>query len=182
MARAPFLIPAPRCWLATDGMGTAKKATSSASFRSVEKGIMREDALKILRDGGQLRLSALLRGRVRHFADGMALGSRDLIEDAFSKRRAWFGTKRRTGGSVVAIGGKGARPSLFVESSKTLNISIDLLMLEKLTNSLFFLLLIGVSSKGERSNKAAKSIFGRIPERINGGDSAVGDSRNSVNW
>ena len=46
---------------------------------------------------GRLGTAELLRHRVRHFTQGLALGSRDWVEHVFESHRGNFGGKRKTG-------------------------------------------------------------------------------------
>jgi REP element-mobilizing transposase RayT len=47
--------------------------------------------------GGRLGLAEVLRLRVRYFSDGVALGSRNYVEEVFREFRARFGPRRKTG-------------------------------------------------------------------------------------
>ena len=50
---------------------------------------------------GRLGHSELIRCKVRHFADGAALGSKAFVESVFAKERHRFGAKRKTGARTV---------------------------------------------------------------------------------
>jgi len=54
-------------------------------------------ARKVLKKEGRLSSPELLFCRVRYFSDGLAIGSRNFIEDLFQKNRNLFGEKRKTG-------------------------------------------------------------------------------------
>jgi len=58
------------------------------------------DAVKAA--AGALSRAELLRCRVRHFADGAALGTKKFVEAVFQKERHRFGTRRKTGARAVA--------------------------------------------------------------------------------
>ena len=50
---------------------------------------------------GNLSRGELLRCRVRHFADGAALGTKQFVEAVFKKERHRFGARRKTGARAV---------------------------------------------------------------------------------
>ena len=50
---------------------------------------------------GQLSAAEALRFRLRHFRDGLALGSRGFVEEVFTEFRERFGPKRRSGSRPV---------------------------------------------------------------------------------
>jgi len=52
---------------------------------------------EILAAGGKLTLAQLLRCRVRHFSDGLVLGSRSFVNRYFEGARAEFGPRRASG-------------------------------------------------------------------------------------
>ena len=60
-------------------------------------GISRAAVEKVFAAGGQLTLAQLLRCRVRHFADGLAVGSESFIERVFATLREAFSERRSTG-------------------------------------------------------------------------------------
>jgi hypothetical protein len=51
----------------------------------------------------------MLGHRVRYFTDGMVLGSREFVEQAFVLARAWFGPKRKSGARKLARADTGLR-------------------------------------------------------------------------
>ena len=51
---------------------------------------------------GKLSDAALLRCRVRHFADGAALGTKKFVEAVFQQERHRFGPRRKTGARTVS--------------------------------------------------------------------------------
>jgi hypothetical protein len=59
-----------------------------------------------LRGGKSLGKAFLLRCRVRYFTDGLVLGSRDFVEQAFQEKREWFGSKRKTGTRGLPVEGE----------------------------------------------------------------------------
>ena len=68
------------------GGQVSKKGFSERTSREVIKG--RE---------GRLSTAELIRHRVRHFTQGLALGSREWVEQVFVENRDSFGPKRKTG-------------------------------------------------------------------------------------
>jgi hypothetical protein len=57
--------------------------------------------MKVLENGGKLSLSELLRCRVRYFSDGVAIGSRSIVEGVFAGIREHFGEKRKDGARKI---------------------------------------------------------------------------------
>jgi putative transposase len=60
-------------------------------------GISPEAIAKVWAAGGKLSVAQVLRCRVRHFTDGLAVGSAAFIERVFQIHRAAFGDKRQSG-------------------------------------------------------------------------------------
>ena len=82
--------PAYRLYLHARGEANASKP-----------GMTRERVKAVLAEGGKLTPSELLRCRVRYFSDGVALGSREFIENVFRSHRGNFGPKRKTGARPI---------------------------------------------------------------------------------
>ena len=61
----------------------------------MSKGGMRSDLR--LRDRKLVKLSEILRSRVRYFTDGAIIGSRAYVEAAFGRHRGHFSVKREVG-------------------------------------------------------------------------------------
>ncbi|MGB6220378.1 MAG: hypothetical protein WBG04_05050, partial [Haloferula sp.] len=59
--------------------------------------VPRETALRVLKKGGRLDWATYLRCRVRYFTDGLVIGSRDFVEQAFAACRDHFSATRRHG-------------------------------------------------------------------------------------
>ena len=60
--------------------------------------------------GGELSLGEVLRLRVRYFSDGVVLGSRGFVNEAFAHGRERFGPRRKDGarklrGPAAALAG-----------------------------------------------------------------------------
>ena len=69
----------------------------NAAGAIVRQGIDPEAVRQVVAEGGALPLTTLLRCRVRYFTDGVVLGSRTFVEEAFQRHRAFFSPKRATG-------------------------------------------------------------------------------------
>ena len=54
-------------------------------------------------------MGQMLRGRLRHFSDGGAIGSRGFVDDLFDSSRERFGSKRKDGARKLR--GKGTAPA-----------------------------------------------------------------------
>ncbi len=77
-------------------------------------GIDAERIREVLANDGQLTIREALHCRVRYFSDGMILGSRVFVDEAFQRYRGNFGTKRWTGAQIVC---PHVAPSLFTRVS-----------------------------------------------------------------
>ncbi len=71
----------------------ASEATGESPSGSIPIGEWR----KVLEQGGELPLAAVLRCRVRYFSDGAVLGSREFVEDIWSEFPDQFARRRRSG-------------------------------------------------------------------------------------
>ena len=65
--------------------------------RAVRKGFSRERVDEVLAKKGKLTWGEMLRCRVRYFADGAVLGSKEFVNTIFAAERHRFGPKRQTG-------------------------------------------------------------------------------------
>lgn len=52
---------------------------------------------QVIKEGGKLSLGDVLLLRIRHITDGVALGSREFVEEVFMKYRGNFGVNRKSG-------------------------------------------------------------------------------------
>ena len=59
---------------------------------------------RVLREGGRLSRSQLLRCRVRYFSDSAVLGSREFVNTVFHTHRECFGPKRKEGARALRFG------------------------------------------------------------------------------
>ena len=66
------------------------------------KVILDKDKIKaVIEQGGELSLGQILRLRVRHMSDGVALGSRAFVNEVFTLHREKFGAKRKDGARPI---------------------------------------------------------------------------------
>ncbi|MBK1792814.1 transposase [Persicirhabdus sediminis] len=63
----------------------------------VRKGIRKDEIEKVAEANGQVNMAYLLRHKVRHFSDGMAIGSQSFLNEVFQQTKEWFGEKRKSG-------------------------------------------------------------------------------------
>lgn len=75
--------------------------TAGHSGSSQKMALDRETILAELAQGGQLSLPQVLRVRVRHFTDGLILGSRSYVNEVFLQHREKFGSKRKDGARTI---------------------------------------------------------------------------------
>ena len=73
------------------------KGQSKRQRVRTQRGFRREEVLKKLKSGVALSRAELLRCKVRYFSDGLVLGSKDFVESAYQKKRAWFSQSRKKG-------------------------------------------------------------------------------------
>ena len=85
-----------RCWLFGEGLSVPDEAG-----RTKQRGVSLEEVRKVREAGGKLTRAQLLRCRVRYFSDGVAIGSRNFIEELFQVRREHFGATRRDGARPI---------------------------------------------------------------------------------
>jgi REP element-mobilizing transposase RayT len=65
--------------------------------QSLKKGFSAEAVDAVIEKKGKLPLNEILRSRIRYFTDGVIIGSRVFVDDAFGRHRAHFSAKRETG-------------------------------------------------------------------------------------
>jgi hypothetical protein len=61
----------------------------------------KEKIKEVLAQGGELSLGQVLRLRVRHMSDGVALGTRAFVNEVFALHRKKFGPKRKDGARPI---------------------------------------------------------------------------------
>lgn len=69
-----------------------------------KRGFSHAEIQQVLESDGQLPLRELLRCRVRYFSDGVALGSRDFVENMFQANRDRLNVKREVGARQMKHG------------------------------------------------------------------------------
>ncbi len=72
--------------------------------RPIRSGIDSALVERVLREGGRLNRSQLLRCRVRYFSDSAVLGSREFVNTVFRTHRECFGPKRKEGARALRFG------------------------------------------------------------------------------
>lgn len=82
-----------RALLFQDGLEVRDGATGQVKRRGVSEAAAR----RAQEESGQLSESALLHQRMRHFTEGMAIGSRSFLEEIFEQARDVFGPQRQSG-------------------------------------------------------------------------------------
>lgn len=79
------------------GKGYGTKGLAHKDFGTISAERLQE----IIRLNGKVPIEELLRVRVRYFTDGVALGSREFIEQLYQQNKSKFGPKRKSGGSAL---------------------------------------------------------------------------------
>lgn len=72
--------------------------------RTVRPGFSPQQVRQVLDAGGELPMHQLLRCRVKYFTDGLVLGSRVFVEDAFRRWRGQLGLRRSLGARSMQYG------------------------------------------------------------------------------
>lgn len=75
--------------------------TAGTSGRSNKVAMDRDAILAELKRGGELSVAQVLRVRVRHMTDGVVLGSKEFVNEVFTRHREHFGAKRRDGARQI---------------------------------------------------------------------------------
>jgi putative transposase len=65
--------------------------------RAITPGFTKEEVKQVQDAEGKLPAVELLRKRVRYFSDGLVVGTKATVKDAFEKTRSYFGPKRKDG-------------------------------------------------------------------------------------
>jgi len=84
-----------RCWLMRDG---TEFDTENNTARS---GIPREKALPALAKQGVLSPAELLLSKIRHFTEGLVIGSQQFVEQHYQKHRETFSPLRKSGAKSI---------------------------------------------------------------------------------
>ena len=72
-----------------------------AAHQSGKVVLDREKIKEVIAQGGELSLGQVLRLRVRHMSDGVALGTRAFVNEVFALHREKFGPKRKDGARPI---------------------------------------------------------------------------------
>ena len=72
--------------------------------KPLRRGFSEEQVKAVLESGGRLSQQEILRCRVRYFSDGLVLGSKEFVEETFTRYRHEFGLKRETGARAMEYG------------------------------------------------------------------------------
>ena len=83
--------------------GEERFAHNAKTLRTekVRQGVSKKAVERERRRGGQLSRAELLRCKVRHFADGMVIGSRGFVDEVFEQSRERFGPNRKDGSREI---------------------------------------------------------------------------------
>jgi len=98
--RCTWRSTAPRYRLLLYGHGEARSADAK-SGKAGRLGISRDEALKVIDNGGELELSEILRCKVRYLTDGMAIGSEEFLDEIFRENRSRFSKARQDAGRFM---------------------------------------------------------------------------------
>ena len=71
-------------------------------------GFTQGEVEKIVGEGGKLTVAELLRCRVRHFTEGLVLGSKAFVNGYFEEAKAAFGARRKSGARKLRACGEAA--------------------------------------------------------------------------
>lgn len=104
-------VPEAMNWRKVAGMyrmilfedGEERFAHNATTLRTekVRQGVSKKAVERERRRGGKLSRTELLRCKVRHFADGMVIGSRGFVDEVFERSRERFGPKRKDGSRKI---------------------------------------------------------------------------------
>jgi putative transposase len=93
-----------RSWIYNRGVKRGVKADG----QSAKKGFDAAEVAKVVAQEGRIPAAEQLAKRVRHFSDGLVVGTKDLLEDVFRSQRDYFGEKRTTGSRKMRWGAWGS--------------------------------------------------------------------------
>ena len=74
---------------------TGREVLDARKAAVVRRGVSAEKVREVLAERGKLSLGELVRLRVRYFTDGLALGSREFVQEVFGANRGQFSPKRQ---------------------------------------------------------------------------------------
>ena len=73
----------------------------NADGKPLKRGVKPEEAEAVVKAGGKMPAIDVLRQRVRYFTDGLAVGSKELLEEVFQATRDYFGPRRTSGARTM---------------------------------------------------------------------------------
>ena len=89
-------------WASTAGEYRMLLFVTGGSANGSDKRVLDPEVIRAeLARGGELGLGQVLRLRVRHFTDGMVLGSKEFVNEMFIQHRERFGPKRKDGARPI---------------------------------------------------------------------------------
>jgi REP element-mobilizing transposase RayT len=95
------VISSYRVILFTDGEERQEENERTRIVKVARLGVSGEEAEAVRASGGKLSRAEMLRHRMRHFVDGMAIGSREFLEELFRATPERFGPRRRSGARTI---------------------------------------------------------------------------------
>jgi hypothetical protein len=86
--------------------------------KPLRRGLDREAVLEMILKRGRIGVDEYLRCRVRYFSDGVVFGSREFVDEAFSRFRGYFSPARQTGARRM----RGLEAELFTARDLRVNV------------------------------------------------------------
>ena len=77
--------------------GDAMTEETNADGTPGKRGFSREEVMEVIKAGGKVPAAQLIRCKVRHFSEGVAVGSKLFVESIFQNFRSLFSPKRKDG-------------------------------------------------------------------------------------
>jgi putative transposase len=105
-----------RSLLMAGAVGKSSETVSkdgSQSTKVMRKGISKVEAAREREHKGEVPMGKMLRCRIRYFTDGVVIGSRMFVNEAFAQSRERFGPKRKDGARRLKGAADAARASLW---------------------------------------------------------------------
>jgi putative transposase len=87
--------------------------SGATEVKRIRKGMSAEEVARENERAGELSMGKMLRCRVRYFTDGVVIGSRGFVDEAFASARERFGPKRKDGARVMRGSGSAAKGQLW---------------------------------------------------------------------
>jgi len=102
--RCTWRSTGPRYRVLLYGHGEERRADAK-SGKPGRSGMSHSEVIKVVKSGGELELSDMLRCRIRYLTDGMAIGSSEFLQQVFEENRSRFSEARQRAGRTM----KGSR-------------------------------------------------------------------------